>query len=106
MDLLDVHSEQAVEAGQALTVYATRWCSDCIGARAVLDACGVSYRWIDINQDEAAADRVVEISGGYRSVPTILFPDGRILVEPSRRELQAALGDRCGQGGELVSSTA
>lgn len=105
MDLLDVHSEQAVDAGQALTVYATRWCPDCMGARAVLDACGVSYRWIDINQDEEAADRVVEINGGFRSVPTILFPDGRVLVEPSRRELQAALGEGCQQGGELVRST-
>ena len=35
---------------------------------------------------------VLEVNGGYRTVPTILFPDGRVLVEPSRRELLAALG--------------
>jgi mycoredoxin len=98
---IDAPSRQAADHPPALTVYATRWCSDCIGTRSVLDDCGVSYQWIDINQDPEAAGRVIEISGGHRSVPTILFPDGRILVEPSRSALLAALGGRCGGSDPL-----
>jgi mycoredoxin len=106
MDPLDVHARHSVDEAPALTVYATQWCSDCITARSVLDGCGVPYRWIDINDDPEAAGRVIEINGGYRSVPTILFPDGRVLIEPSRSQLIAALGDCDGQAGEPVPSTA
>jgi mycoredoxin len=62
-------------------------------ARSVLDAQQVDYNWVDINSDPEAADQVMALNGGYRSVPTILFPDGRVLVEPSRGELLAALAD-------------
>jgi mycoredoxin len=74
-----------------ITVYGTRSCGDCHLATAVLDAEGASYRWIDLDGDPHAAEMVLAINGGYRSVPTILFPDGRVLVEPTRRDLTAAL---------------
>jgi mycoredoxin len=74
-----------------ITVYGTRSCGDCHLATAVLDAQGASYRWIDLDRDPAAAEMVVAINGGYRTVPTILFPDGRVLVEPTRRDLTDAL---------------
>ena len=83
-----------VEGGTSgLTVYGTRSCSDCVLARSVLDAQQVDYHWVDISNDPEAADHVMALNGGYRSVPTILFPDGRVLVEPSRTELLAALDD-------------
>jgi mycoredoxin len=74
-----------------ITVYGTRSCGDCHLATDVLDAQGASYRWIDLDRDPEAAEMVVAINGGYRTVPTILFPDGRVLVEPSRRDLTDAL---------------
>jgi mycoredoxin len=74
-----------------LTVYATRWCPDCHQARSVLDANGVSYRWIDIEEQPDAVQQVLAINGGYRSVPTIVFPDGQVLVEPTRPQLLEAL---------------
>ncbi len=74
-----------------LTVYATSWCPDCKLARAVLDEWGAGYRWIDIDREPGAAETVLRLNGGYRTVPTIVFPDGRVLVEPSRRELEQAL---------------
>lgn len=83
----------------ALLVYGTEWCVDCHRARALLDRAGVAYAWIDIEHDEAAAARVLEINGGLRSVPTILFPDGRCLVEPSGAELLAALARPAGGAG-------
>ena len=73
-------------------MYSATHCGDCQMAKAVLDGMGVDYEQIDVDLDPAAADIVVAINGGYRTVPTIIFPDGRVLVEPSRGELLAALG--------------
>jgi mycoredoxin len=75
-----------------LTVYTTTRCSGCTMAKAVLDRAGIDFEEIDIDRDADAAATVLAINGGYRSVPTILLPDGRVLVEPSRRDLLAALG--------------
>lgn len=72
-------------------MYSTTWCGDCRMAKHVLDSRQIDYRVIDIDDDPQAAELVQRLNGGFRTVPTILFPDGRILVEPSRRELEAAL---------------
>ena len=74
-----------------ITVYGAMWCGDCRRAKRVLDRHGAAYRWIDVEQDPDAADRVREINRGLRVIPTILFPDGTILVEPSDEELTAKL---------------
>jgi mycoredoxin len=77
---------------QRLKIYTTRSCSDCRMAKAVLDQAGVDYEELDIDRDPGAVATVLAINGGYDTVPTILLPDGRVLVEPSRRQLLAALG--------------
>ncbi len=74
-----------------LKIYTTRFCGDCRMAKAVLDQAGVDYLEIDIERDPAAVATVLAINGGTRAVPTIFLPDGRVLVEPSRRQLLAAL---------------
>jgi mycoredoxin len=76
-----------------ITVYATTWCPDCWRAKRVLNAEKAPYRWINIDHDEDAAQRVVELNDGFRSVPTILFPDGSVLVEPSSAALKAKLAE-------------
>ena len=77
----------------SITVYGTAWCGDCRRAKRVLDAQGVGYTWIDIDAVPEAAAEVMRINGGMRSVPTILFPDGSILVEPSDRQLAMRIED-------------
>lgn len=74
-----------------IVVYGTRWCGDCRVAKRVLDARGVPYDWIDVESDAEARQLVLRLNGGMQSVPTIVFPDGSIMVEPSARELQARL---------------
>jgi len=91
LEVMNTTPRTAPEIPSTITVYGTRSCGDCHVATAVLEAEGASYRWIDLDRDPAAAEAVIAINGGYRSVPTILFPDGRVLIEPSRRELSAAL---------------
>jgi mycoredoxin len=57
----------------------------------VLDRHGAPYRWIDVDEDHDAAEKVIRINHGLRAVPTILFPDGTVLTEPSDAELSAKL---------------
>jgi mycoredoxin len=74
-----------------IRVYATQWCGDCRRARAAFDKKNVPYVWIDIDTDDDAERFVVEVNHGLRSVPTIIFPDGSILVEPNLSQLLAKL---------------
>ena len=37
--------------------------------------------------DVDAAEWVQQLNRGYRSVPTIVFPDGEVLVEPANVQL-------------------
>lgn len=70
-----------------ITVYATTWCGDCRFARRWLDAHGIAYDYVNIEENEQAATYVAQVNNGAYSVPTIIFPDGSILVEPSARQL-------------------
>jgi mycoredoxin len=80
---------QTPQTGEKIKMYVTTWCGDCRFAKRWFDTHGVPYEAINIEEDEDAAEIVQRINGGNRSVPTILFPDGSILVEPGPRELAA-----------------
>jgi mycoredoxin len=82
-------SEATANTPEKITMYATSWCGDCRMAKRWFDSHNVSYDYIDIENDDSAAEYVVKVNGGSRTVPTIIFPDGSILVEPSARELAA-----------------
>lgn len=75
-----------------ILMYGTLWCGDCHRSKAFLDEHEVPYTFIDIDEDPAAAAIVERIQRGGRSVPTILFADGAVLIEPSDAELGAKLG--------------
>src|SRR5437016_5723594 len=75
------------DAEGELVVYATTWCGDCFRTRRFLNRHQIPHRWIDVDRDPNAALRVLQINGGHRSVPTLIFPDGSVLTEPSDRDL-------------------
>ena len=75
-----------------IIVYGTTWCPDCRRSKQFLGEHRIQYAWVDIEQDEAAMAEVIRLNEGKRIVPTILFPDGGMLVEPSNDELAARLG--------------
>jgi mycoredoxin len=77
-----------------IIMYGTTWCPDCSRAKRILERHNVPYTWVNIEDDAAARTRVQEINGGYMSVPTILFPDGSVLVEPGNKELEEKLNVR------------
>jgi glutaredoxin-like protein len=70
-----------------ITVYATNWCGDCFRVRRFLEKNAIPYQWIDIDADRSGEEFVLKTNQGMRSVPTILFEDGSILVEPSNDTL-------------------
>ncbi|MCL2615759.1 MAG: glutathione S-transferase N-terminal domain-containing protein [Dehalococcoidia bacterium] len=72
-------------------MYGTSWCPDCSLAKRVFQQRGVSYEWVDISGDGEAAAYVERLNKGNRSVPTIVFPDGDVLVEPSKAILEQKL---------------
>jgi thioredoxin reductase (NADPH) len=75
-----------------IVVYSTVWCPDCKRAKRFFGEQRVPYVNIDIEQDPEAMAFVEKTNNGLRIIPTIVFPDGAILVEPSNAELAEKLG--------------
>ncbi len=76
-----------------ITVYATPYCGDTRRARRVLDESQIDYDFVDIRQNQEAARWMEQVNNGFRSSPTILFPDGSTLTEPSEAVLRAKLAE-------------
>jgi len=75
-----------------ILMYGTTWCGQCMMARRFLERENIPYDFIDIDRDEEGLRLVERTNRGMRSVPTIVFPDGSILVEPGRRQLMTKFG--------------
>ena len=75
-----------------IIMYGTTWCGATKRARRVFEEEKIEYIWVDIDKDLDAARYVESVARGYRSVPTIVFPDGSTLVEPSDTKLAEKLG--------------
>ncbi|MDQ3099618.1 MAG: NrdH-redoxin [bacterium] len=73
--------------------YGATWCPDCRRSKQFLDDNNADYEYINLDENPDAADEVVRINNGYQSIPTIVFPDGKVLVEPSNEELKQAMSD-------------
>jgi glutaredoxin len=76
---------------EKIQLYATTWCYMSRNTKAFLDQHHIAYDFIDIDQDKAGEAFVLKTNNGYRSVPTLLFPDGTTLTEPSHGELSEKL---------------
>lgn len=82
-----------------IIMYATDTCADCLRVKKYFEAKGISYRRVGLEGDVKAAEFVMQINRGFRSVPTIVFPDGSILVEPGWDELNEKFPASGGAGG-------
>jgi mycoredoxin len=77
-----------------LTMYSTPWCGYCRRLAAQLEREGIRYMVVDIEDDPAAAEYVTGVNGGNRTVPTVRFPDGTALTNPTIKDVMAHLTDR------------
>ena len=76
---------------EKIIMYAHNTCPEVPAVIGMLKQSKADYEYINIRQDEAARERVLEINDGYASVPTLVFPDGSTLTEPSATELRGKL---------------
>ncbi len=77
-----------------ITVYGAPWCPDCHRSKTFLTEQRIPFSWVDIDADAAGLRFVEELQRGGRTIPTIVFPDGSHLLEPSNAELAEKLGVR------------
>ena len=78
-------------AEDKIKVYGAPWCSDCRRSKAFLEERQVPYEWIDVDQDPEALKYVRRINQNRLIIPTIVFPDGSVLVEPGNAQLARKL---------------
>lgn len=73
---------------QPLTMYTTPWCGYCRRLKHQLAREGIEITEVDIEREPEAAEYVMTVNGGYQTVPTVLFPDGSTLTNPSVRAIR------------------
>ncbi|CAB4608691.1 unannotated protein [freshwater metagenome] len=74
-----------------ITMYGADWCGDCRRSKRLLEELDVQVTHIDVEADQSAAAKVIEINGGAKSIPVIVFSDGTHLTEPSDNDLKEKL---------------
>ena len=75
-----------------IELYGAAWCPDCRRAKKFLADQRIPYVWHDIEQRPELVRVVEDKNDGKRTIPTIVFPDGSHLAEPSNEELADKLG--------------
>ena len=76
-----------------LTMYTTQWCAFCRRLKSQLARDGITMTEVDIERDPAAADYVMSVNGGNQTVPTVVFPDGSVLVNPSAAQVKKRMAE-------------
>ena len=74
-----------------IKLYGAEWCPDCHRSRNYLDSRSVAYEYINVDGDDDAQAYVKQVNDNRLIIPTIVFPDGSVLVEPSNAELARKL---------------
>ena len=74
-----------------LVMYTTTWCGYCVRLKRFFEAQEIPYREVNIEEDEDAALHVMQVNGGNRTVPTVDFPSGVSISNPSPAQVLEAL---------------
>jgi glutaredoxin-like protein len=75
-----------------ITMYGAAWCPDCKRAKDFFGKHKIEYENVDVDETPEATPFVKELNNGMRIIPTIIFPNGEILVEPSNAQLAEKFG--------------
>jgi mycoredoxin len=73
---------------QQIVMYSVDWCPDCKRAKAFFEMKQIQHLTVNVDHDARGANFIKEVNRGNRSVPTIVFPDGTIMIEPSNLQLE------------------
>lgn len=74
-----------------IVMYSTTWCGYCRQLKRQLAEEGIAFSEVNIEKTPGAADFVMSVNGGDRTVPTVLFPDGSTLTNPSLAQVRERL---------------
>jgi thioredoxin reductase (NADPH) len=75
-----------------LKLYGALWCPDSRRSRQFLREHRIAYEWIDIADKEDIMATLPALPEGKPRIPTLIFPDGGVLVAPSNPEIASKLG--------------
>ncbi|WP_330183719.1 glutathione S-transferase N-terminal domain-containing protein [Nocardia sp. NBC_01503] len=74
-----------------IVLYGADWCGDCRRAKTWLRENNIPFTEVDVEHDEAARDKAIELADGRKNIPVVVFPNGTILIEPTNADLAAAI---------------
>ena len=74
-----------------MTMYTTSWCGFCRRLKMQLDREGIGYDEVDIEREPGAAEFVMQVNRGNRTVPTVVYPDGTAATNPSFAQVKDTL---------------
>jgi mycoredoxin len=72
-------------------MYSTEWCGYCKRLKSQLNAIGITFEEINIEEVPGTAEIVEKVNGGNRTVPTLVFSDGSAMTNPSAKQVQEKL---------------
>jgi mycoredoxin len=74
-----------------IILYSSRWCGHSLRVEKFLTRHEIKVERISIDGNSPARQKLIEINSGYASVPTLIFPDGSVLTEPTFSDLREKL---------------
>src|SRR5260370_16230211 len=75
-----------------IKLYGTNWCSDCKRSKKFVGEQSIHYEFNNSGEDKGGQAYVQKVQNGGLSIPTIVFDDGLVLIEPTNAELATKLG--------------
>lgn len=76
-----------IPAAGSVTMFTTSWCGYCRNLKRLMDAKGIGYTEVNIEEVEGTAELVEAFNGGNQTVPTLVFPDGSAATNPRIEEV-------------------
>ena len=71
-----------------IKMYGTTWCGDCHRSKDYLDSKNIEYDWTDVDEEPEYAEYIKTLNNGIQRVPTKVFEDGSVLIEPTNEDLE------------------
>jgi mycoredoxin len=92
-------NDEGIPVSAPLTMYTTRWCGFCRRLKSQLASDGIELAEVDIEAEPGAAEFVMRVNGGNRTVPTVVIDADPpiVLVNPSAREVERHMADLAGR---------
>ncbi|MBT1001699.1 mycoredoxin [Paenarthrobacter sp. DKR-5] len=72
-------------------MFSTSWCGYCRRLKTQLDASGIGYTEVNIEDTPGTAELVEKLNNGNQTVPTVIFPDGSSATNPSLNQVKERL---------------